>query len=63
VLAAVDFFTAEVWTAAGLMTYYVLVFMRVGSRQICVAGFTLVPDSAWMKQMARNLTMAGAGML
>jgi hypothetical protein len=24
VLAAVDFFTAEVWMAGGLMTYYVL---------------------------------------
>ena len=63
VLAAVDFFTAEVWTASGLMTYYVLVFMRIGSRQICLAGFTLAPDSEWMKQMARNLTMAGQGML
>ncbi len=63
VLAAVDFFTAEVWTAVGLMTYCVLVFMRVGSRQICLAGFTLAPDSEWMKQIARNLTMAGQGML
>jgi putative transposase len=32
-LAAVDFFTAEVWTASGLMTYYVLTFMRVATRQ------------------------------
>jgi transposase InsO family protein len=63
VLAAVDFFTAEVWTVAGLMTYYVLVFMRVGSRQIRVAGFSVAPDSEWMKQMARNLTMAGEEML
>jgi transposase InsO family protein len=63
VLAAVDFFTAEVWTAGGLMTSYVLVFMRVGSRRICVAGLTLVPDAEWMKQMARNMTMAGQGML
>jgi hypothetical protein len=43
------------------MTYYVLVLMRVGSRQICVAGFTLAPDSAWMQQTARNLTMDGEG--
>ncbi len=28
VLAAVDFFTAEVWTSAGLITYYVLVFIK-----------------------------------
>jgi putative transposase len=38
VLAAVDFFTAEVWTAGGLMTYYVLVFMRVASRKVWIAG-------------------------
>ena len=62
-LAAVDFFTVEVWTASGLMTYYVLVFMRIAPRKICIAGCTLSPDSAWMKQMARNMTMAGEGML
>lgn len=44
-LAAVDFFTAEVWTASGLMTYYVLVFMRIAPRQVCIAGFTPSPDA------------------
>ncbi len=63
VLAAVDFFTAEVWTAGGLMTYYVLVFMRIAPRQICVAGIALCPDGEWMKLMARNMTMAGEGIL
>jgi putative transposase len=47
-LAAVDFFTAEVWIASGLMTYYVLVFMRIASRQVCIAGFTSSPDVNWM---------------
>jgi putative transposase len=28
VLGAVDFFTAEVWTAGGLITYYVLTFSK-----------------------------------
>jgi hypothetical protein len=46
-LAAVDFFTAEVWTAGGLMTYYVLVFMRIAPRQINIAGITLAPDGEW----------------
>ena len=63
VLAAVDFFTAEVWTSAGLITYYVLAFMRVGSRQVCIAGLTASPDQAWMKQMARNMTLADTGFL
>jgi putative transposase len=63
VLAAVDFFTAEVWTAGGLMTYYVLTFMRVASRKVCIAGITTTPDSRWMAQMARNVTQADIGFL
>jgi putative transposase len=47
VLAAVDFFTAEVWTSAGLTTYYVLTCMRVASRQVCVVGMTTSPDQRW----------------
>ena len=62
-LASVDFFTAEVWTAAGLMTYYVLVFMRIAPRQIRIAGSTLPPTEEWMKRMARNVTMVGDGFL
>jgi len=63
VLAAVDFFTAEVWTAAGLTTYYVLSCMRVASRQVCIAGITTSPDQQWMEQMARNLSLAEVGFL
>ena len=63
VLAAVDFFTTEVWTAGGLITYYVLTFMRVSTRQACIAGITTSPDSAWMQQMARNMTLADTGFL
>ena len=63
VLAAVDFFTAEVWTVGGLMTYYVLTFMRVASRKVCIAGTTTSPDSRWMEQMARNMTLADIGFL
>ena len=63
VLAAVDFFTAEVWTAAGLTTYYILTCMRVASRQVCIAGITTSPDQHWMEQMARNLSMAEVGLL
>ena len=58
-----DFFTAEVWTAGGLLTYYVLTFMRVASRQVCIAGLTTSPDSRWMEQMARNVTLAETGLL
>ena len=63
VLASVDFFTAEVWTLGGLMTYYVLTFMRAASRQVCIAGITTSPDRQWMEQMARNVTLAEVGFL
>jgi putative transposase len=36
VLVATDFFATEVWTACGLVTYYVLFFIHVGSRKIHV---------------------------
>src|SRR2546428_2428374 len=63
VLVATDFFTAEVWTTAGLMTYYVLFFIHLSSRKVHVAGVTPHPNAAWMVQMARNVTMEEWGCL
>jgi putative transposase len=63
VLVATDFFTAEVWTTAGLVTYYVLFFIHLASRKVYVAGMTPHPDERWMVQIARNLTMAEWGFL
>ena len=63
VLAAVDFFTAEVWTAGGLMTYYVLTCMRVVTRSVRIAGITPSPDKCWMEQVARNISFAEIGFL
>src|SRR3989449_3511213 len=63
VLGATDFFTAEVWTTAGLVTYYVLFFIHLASRKIHVAGMTPHPDARWMMQIARNVTMEEWGFL
>lgn len=63
ILAATDFFTAEVWTRAGLVTYYVLFFVHLATRKVHVAGITPNPDAVWMTQMARNVTMADDGFL
>jgi tetratricopeptide (TPR) repeat protein len=57
VLVATDFFTVEVLTLRGLITYYVLFFIHLESRRICLAGVTFHPDQEWMEQMARNVTM------
>jgi putative transposase len=63
VLVATDFFTAEVWSWGGLVTYDVLFFIHLGSRQVHIAGMTSHPNEAWMVQVARNLTMNAWGFL
>jgi putative transposase len=62
-LVACDLFTKEIRTLGGLATYYVLFFIHVASRKVYVAGMTMNPNEQWMKQIARNLTMSGAGFL
>jgi putative transposase len=49
-LAGTDFFTAEVLTLRGLVTYYVLLFIHLESRRVDIAGITVHPNEAWMKQ-------------
>ena len=63
VMAATDFFTVEVWTPRGLLTYYVLFVMQLKTRSIRIAGVTTSPNSAYMKQVARNLTDVSDGFL
>jgi putative transposase len=63
VLAGTDFFTVEVLTLWGLVTYYVLFFIHLESRKVNIAGVTVHPNEEWMKQMARNATMEGWGTL
>ena len=55
-LAGIDFFTVEVLTWRGLVTYYVLFFIHLESHRVSLAGITRRPDQAWMQQMARNAT-------
>ena len=62
-LAGTDFFTAEVLTLRGLVTYYVLFFIHLESRRLDIAGITVHPDERWMQQIARNVTMEGCGAL
>ena len=56
VLAATDFFTVEVSTWHGLLTYYVLVVMELSTRRVEIAGITPYPTAAFMQQCARQLT-------
>jgi putative transposase len=63
VLTGTDFFTVEVLTLRGLVTYYVLFFIHLESRKVDIAGITVHPNEQWMQQMARNVTMEGCGAL
>ena len=54
VLAGTDFFTVEVLTWRGFITYYILFFIEIGSRRVSLGGITRYPDSCWMEQVARN---------
>ena len=62
-LVATDFFTAEVWTALGLKTYFVLFLIRIKTREIHVAGLTQWPNEQWIARIARNITMDEDGFL
>lgn len=63
VLTGTDFFTVEVLTLRGLVTYYVLFFINLESREVKIAGMTPHPNEMWMKQIARNVTMDEWGFL
>jgi transposase len=53
-IIACDFFCVEsVW----LRTLYVLVFIELHTRRVFVTASTAHPDSAWVTQQARNLSM------
>jgi len=54
VLAGTDFFTVEVLTWRGLVTYYVLFFLHLETRRVTLAGITRHPTESWITQMARN---------
>jgi len=62
-IAAADFFTTEVWTPRGLVTYYTLFVLDLRSRRVHVAGSTPTPDAGFMAQAARRLTDAVDGFL
>ena len=61
VLAGTDFFTVEVLTWRGLVTYYVLFFLHLETRRVTLAGITRHPTEIWMTQMARNAVDENAG--
>jgi transposase InsO family protein len=62
-LVAGDFFTAEVLSLHGLVTYYVFFVIELAKRVVHIAGITTQPSEGWMMQVARNLTDKFSGFL
>lgn len=60
-LIAADFFTTEVLTWNGLVTFYTLFVIDLRSRSVHVCGTTVSPNAQWMRQVARQLVDAADG--
>lgn len=60
-LWACDFFTKRVWTMTGPVDYFVLFFLHLGSRKVCITDMTPHPDGPWVVQQARNFNVLAAG--
>ena len=63
VIAAADFFTTEVWTWQGLVTYYTVFVIDLASRRVQIVGSTPHPNELFMHQVSRTLTAADTGLL
>ena len=61
-IVAADFFTTEVWTARGLVTFYTVFTIELHSRRVQIVGSTPHPDEVFMLQIVRQLTAAGDGL-
>jgi hypothetical protein len=62
-IAGADFFTTEVWTWRGLVTYYTVFVIDLASRRVQVLGSTPYPSDLFMRQVGRTLTAAEEGVL
>ena len=62
-LAAIDFFTTEIYTLTGLTRYMVLVSIHYATRKVEVVGIIQQAHEQWMLQKARNLADQLAGFL
>jgi putative transposase len=63
VIAGADFFTTEVWTWRGLVTYYTVFVIELASRRVQVLGSTPHPTELFMGQVVRMVTTVDDGLL
>ena len=56
-IAGADFFTTEVWTWRGLVTYYTVFAIDLASRRVQIVASTPYPNDLFMRQVCRALTV------
>jgi hypothetical protein len=57
-IAGADFFTTEVWTWRGLLTFYTVFVIDLASCRVQILAATPHPDEAFMRQITRTFTRA-----
>ena len=57
-IAGADFFTTEVWTWRGLVTYYTVFVIDLASRRVQILGSTPHLQALFMEQVVQTLAMA-----
>ena len=62
-IAGADFFTTEVWTWRGLVTYYTVLVIDLASRRVQIGGSTPYPGDMFMRQAGRTVTAVEDGLL
>src|SRR5262249_58618621 len=62
-IAGADFFTTDVWTWQGLVTFYTVFVIDLASRRVQILGSTPHPDERFMQQVVRTLTAADEGLI
>src|SRR5438093_8006237 len=62
-IAGADFFTTEVWTWRGWVTYYTLFVIDLASRRVQIIGSTPPPNELFMRQVSRTWTTTDDGLL
>lgn len=62
-IAGADFFTTEVWTWRGLVTFYTVFVIDLASRRVQIVGSTPFPNDLFMRQVCRTVTAADEGLL
>jgi hypothetical protein len=61
VIAGADFFTTEVWTWRGLVTYYTVFVMDLASRRVHIVASTPHPNELFMCQVGPHAHQRGRG--